>query len=76
MGFITFDIGSWEYGFAPMVIVLAGAYGGEEDRSCEERGMGAGFKSREEGDGQVRLMKERDGREERSGCMGTPIFAV
>lgn len=61
------DIGSREYDFAPMVVIV-----GDKARGIEvvRRGVGVDIKRREEGGWEVRVLKAREGWDERSGCMG------
>lgn len=68
------DIGSREYDFAPMVLVVRG--GDNKGRKLEvlRRGGGGESKRREEGGWEVKVIKARDGWDERSGCMGSPLF--
>lgn len=63
------DIGSKEYDFAPMVVVV-----GDKGRKIDvvRRGVGGEIKRREEGGWEVRVLKAREGWDERSGCMGFP----
>lgn len=63
------DIGSREYDFAPMIVIL-----GEKGRRIEvlRRGLGGEIKRREEGGWEVRVLKAREGWDERSGCTGFP----
>lgn len=68
------DIGCREYDFAPMVVVVNG--GDNKGRKIEvvRRGGGGEVKRREDGGWEVRVIKARDGWEERSGCMGSPLL--
>lgn len=62
------DIGSREYDFAPMVVVVG--------RKIEvvRRGGGGEVRRREEGGWEIRVIKARDGWDDRSGCMGSHLF--
>lgn len=65
------DIGSREYDFAPMLVIV----GGDKGRRIEvvRRGGAGGEVKRAEGGGwEVRVLKARDGWDERSGCMRSP----
>ena len=68
------DIGSREYDFAPMVVVVR--EGDNKGRKIEvlRRGGVGEVKRREEGGWEIRVIKARDGWDERSGCMGSPLF--
>lgn len=62
------DIGSRDYDFAPMVVVV-----GDKGRKIDvvRRGSGGEIKRREDGGWEVRVLKARDCWDERSGCMGS-----
>lgn len=68
------DIGSREYDFAPMVVVVHGGDNRGGGIEVLRRGGVGEVKRREEGGWEIRVIKARNGWDERSGCMGSPLL--